>query len=256
MSARTATTGPGLLPTSRAVTPYLPTPVLMSVRPSARRRSATTREVLSSRLESSGCMWKSRRCATSCGRIASASRAILWSRGSAAAAADLIEDCPRGASVTDASNSAATRKGMKRFKDFLRCLVEGDSSQGNSNKDGQDRQDRKFLLSDFRFSIHGAEPQIGNQKPEIENPVHPVHPCSFSVATALARVLALRPAVERQAEPEFPEDGEEDERRDDGDELRAGHFLDDDVHVARQAERERDERRDEHLRGEAVEVLG
>src|SRR5207237_9981414 len=71
----------------------------------------------------------------------------------------------------------------------------------------------------------------------------------------LTRVLALRAAVERQAEPEFPEDGEDDERGDDRDEQRVRHLLDDDVHVARKAERQWDERRDEQLRGEAVEVL-
>src|SRR5215207_6134788 len=69
-------------------------------------------------------------------------------------------------------------------------------------------------------------------------------------------VLTLRAAVERQAEPEFPEDGEDDERRDDRDELRLRDLLDDHVHVARERERERDERRDQYLRREAVEVLG
>src|SRR5215213_5873480 len=70
------------------------------------------------------------------------------------------------------------------------------------------------------------------------------------------RVLALRAPVEGQAEPEFPEDGEDDERRDDREELRVRDLLDDHVHVCGERERERDERRDEYLRGEAVEVLG
>src|SRR4051812_4809769 len=69
-------------------------------------------------------------------------------------------------------------------------------------------------------------------------------------------ILALRASIERQAEPEFPEDGEDDERRDDRDELRVRDLLDDHVHVAGECERERDERRDEYLRREAVEVLG
>src|SRR5215210_5983880 len=68
-------------------------------------------------------------------------------------------------------------------------------------------------------------------------------------------VLTLRAPIERQAEPEFPEDGEDDERRDDRDELRLRDLLDDHVHVPRERERERDERRDEYLRREAVEVL-
>src|SRR5947209_11178449 len=71
----------------------------------------------------------------------------------------------------------------------------------------------------------------------------------------LARVLALRASVERQAEPEFPEDGERDEGGDDRDELRLRHLEHNDVHVAAESERERDERRDQHTRGEAVEVL-
>src|SRR5215204_3185433 len=69
-------------------------------------------------------------------------------------------------------------------------------------------------------------------------------------------VLALRTPVESQAEPEFPEDGEDDERRDDRDQLRVRNLLDDHVHVAGERERERDERRDKYLRREAVEVLG
>src|SRR5437763_10723941 len=60
----------------------------------------------------------------------------------------------------------------------------------------------------------------------------------------LARVFALRASVERQAEPEFPEDCERDEGGDDRDELRLRHLEHDDVHVAAEAERERDERRD------------
>src|SRR2546423_1511086 len=74
-------------------------------------------------------------------------------------------------------------------------------------------------------------------------------------AFSLARVLALRAPVERQAEPEFPEDCERDEGGYDRDELRLRHLAHDDVHVAAEAERERDERRDQNLRGEAVEVL-
>src|SRR5438270_14092341 len=68
----------------------------------------------------------------------------------------------------------------------------------------------------------------------------------------LARVFALRASVERQAEPEFPEDCERDERGDDRDELRFRHLEHDDVHVAAESEREWDERRDQHTRGEAV----
>src|SRR5205085_10432423 len=55
--------------------------------------------------------------------------------------------------------------------------------------------------------------------------------------------------------PKLPEDREYDEGRDDRDEQRVRHLLHDDVNVARHPERERDERRDEYLRGEAVEVL-
>src|SRR2546423_14354265 len=72
-------------------------------------------------------------------------------------------------------------------------------------------------------------------------------------AFSLARVLALRAPVERQAEPEFPEDRERDEGGYDRDELRLRHLEHDDVHVAAEAERERDERRDQNLRGEAGE---
>src|ERR1700760_1076969 len=75
------------------------------------------------------------------------------------------------------------------------------------------------------------------------------------IPSGSTRVLALSASIERQAEPEFPEDCEDDERRNDRDELRLRYLLDDDVHVAAQPERERHERRDEHLRGEAVEVL-
>src|SRR5438270_7675417 len=71
----------------------------------------------------------------------------------------------------------------------------------------------------------------------------------------LTRVLALRASVERQAEPEFPEDCEHDQSGYDRDELRLSHLEHDDVHVAAESERERDERRDQNLRSEAVEVL-
>src|ERR671921_873200 len=79
--------------------------------------------------------------------------------------------------------------------------------------------------------------------------------CGTFETRVSARVLALRASVEREAEPKLPEDGEYHERGDDRDELRVGHLLHDDVNVARHPEREGDERRDEYLRGEAVEVL-
>src|SRR3546814_932739 len=65
MSARSAIFGPGLPPLMIAVTPWWAMPVRGS-RPSARRCSATLPAVRSSRLDSSGWAWKSRRQSTTC----------------------------------------------------------------------------------------------------------------------------------------------------------------------------------------------
>jgi hypothetical protein len=66
MSARSATTPPGLPPFSTATTPVLATPVRTS-KPSAFRWSATSLAVRTSLLPSSGCSWMSRRHATTLG---------------------------------------------------------------------------------------------------------------------------------------------------------------------------------------------
>ncbi len=60
MSARSATTGPGRPPRRTPTTPVCATPVCTSI-PRERRWSATSFEVRTSRLESSGCSWMSRR---------------------------------------------------------------------------------------------------------------------------------------------------------------------------------------------------
>ena len=61
MSARSATTGPGLPPFSTPTTPVTATFSRTSSKPRARRCFATMPEVRTSRLPSSGCSWKSRR---------------------------------------------------------------------------------------------------------------------------------------------------------------------------------------------------
>ena len=71
MSARRATTLPGLPPFKIPTTPVLPTPVRTS-RPSLRRWSATILAVRTSLFDSSGCSWKSRRQAITFGCSAAA----------------------------------------------------------------------------------------------------------------------------------------------------------------------------------------
>src|SRR5262245_24341438 len=79
MSARSATTGPGLPPLSTAITPVRATPVFTS-RPSLRRWSATRPAVLVSCSPSSGCSWISRRQAISVSSIWAARWRISLSR--------------------------------------------------------------------------------------------------------------------------------------------------------------------------------
>src|SRR5262245_37148459 len=79
MSARSATTGPGLPPLSTAITPVRATPVFTS-RPSLRRWSATRPAVLVSCSPSSGCSWMSRRQAINLSSIWAARWRISFSR--------------------------------------------------------------------------------------------------------------------------------------------------------------------------------
>ncbi len=79
MSARSATTGPGLPPLSTPTTPVTATFSRTSSRPSARRCAATIPEVRTSRLPSSGCAWKSRRQATTFASTRSAAAAMAAS---------------------------------------------------------------------------------------------------------------------------------------------------------------------------------
>jgi hypothetical protein len=72
ISARQATTPPGLDPFSTATIPCFPTPVLTSSNSRARSFAAITRAVRSSRFDNSGCWWKSRRWAMTVSRNPSA----------------------------------------------------------------------------------------------------------------------------------------------------------------------------------------
>jgi hypothetical protein len=62
------------------------------------------------------------------------------------------------------------------------------------NKDGQDAQDFRFLVFDFRFEVQRRESKIENQKAKISYPVYPVHPClSFLDLNRLRRGIGENP---------------------------------------------------------------
>ena len=98
MSARRATTGPGLPPLSTAVTPVRATPVFGS-RPKDLSRSATYFAVSTSRLESSGCWWRYRRHSSSSGSTAAASLSSSAASGDAPAARGGCCACTLGAAA-------------------------------------------------------------------------------------------------------------------------------------------------------------
>ena len=110
MSARSATTGPGRPPLSTPTTPVPPTPVRTSM-PSDRRCSATNAAVRTSKLESSGCSWMSRRQAITLGIAASVRRSISacrragWADSGAGEAAET--------SVAHAKAAAASDEGTR-----------------------------------------------------------------------------------------------------------------------------------------------
>ena len=99
MSARSATTGPGLPPFKSATTPVFATLVCGS-RPKLRSRSAMYFAVSTSRLDSSGCAWRCRRQAITSGSIAAASRSM--SPASAEAGTPPGDPCEREPNVTAA----------------------------------------------------------------------------------------------------------------------------------------------------------
>src|SRR5262245_9457011 len=151
MSARNATTGPGLAPFSRPTTPVLPTPVFTS-RARLVRWAATSADVRVSCSPSSGCSWMSRRQAISLLSIAAARCRISFSRSGTG-------DCACACSGMDVTRRAnGSEKRRCRDMGFLRAGMGIDARVPRFNRDSPDELKFGAQGSDFRGFPEGPVP--------------------------------------------------------------------------------------------------